>query len=264
MIFPSFNFFVEKGLSTLVQKTLVKHVQLTSTTCLFVTCTFDLQMSKGVHDIFVIVVNFLDDDQQPKHVTIGLFETIYTSGVAMALKSQQFLDNFFLAQKVVAYVKDEGSNLQTCTTILNLMVSYNMLGMFESFDGSYFGHVLSKVGQYVIMDEKIFHGLSCTSINTTQFDIQNGITWPKKFGKGREGRERWSEAWDKASMDFRLRLRRLNTLVKTKYHLHLVSYFILFHFPFTVVSVSYSFGCSLIFFVDIVNFLVKYFCLRMF
>jgi hypothetical protein len=63
MIFPSFNFFVEKGLSTLVQKTLVEHVQLTLTTCLFVTCTFDLYMSKGVHDIFVIVVNFLDDDQ---------------------------------------------------------------------------------------------------------------------------------------------------------------------------------------------------------
>lgn len=64
----------------------------------------------------------------------------------MAFKLQQFLDNFFLVQKVVAYVKDEGSNLQTCTTILNLMVSYNMLGMFESFDGFHFGHVLSKVG----------------------------------------------------------------------------------------------------------------------
>jgi hypothetical protein len=42
MIFPSLNFFVEKRLSTLVQKTLVEHVQLTLTTCLFVTCTFDL------------------------------------------------------------------------------------------------------------------------------------------------------------------------------------------------------------------------------
>jgi hypothetical protein len=38
-----------------------------------------------------------------------------------------------------------------------------------------------------MMDEKIFHGLSCTSIKTIQFDIQNGITWPKKCGKGREG-----------------------------------------------------------------------------
>jgi hypothetical protein len=64
----------------------------------------------------------------------------------MAFKLQQFLDNFFLTQKFVAYVKDEGSNLQTCTTILNLMVSYNMMGMFESFDGSSFGHVLLKVG----------------------------------------------------------------------------------------------------------------------
>jgi hypothetical protein len=120
------------------------------------------------------------------------------------------------------------------------------------------------------MDEKIFHGLSCTSIKTTQFDIQKCITWPKKFGKGRGGegreggREGWSEAWDKAFMDFRLRLRRLNTLVKLNniYILFLILNF--FHFPFMVVSFSYAFGCSLIFFVDIVNFLVEYFCLRMF
>ncbi len=67
------------------------------------------------------------------------------------------------------------------------------------------------------MDEKIFHGLNCTSIKTTQFDIKKCITWPKKFGKVRGGgREGWNETWDKASMDLKLRLRKLNTLVKTK------------------------------------------------
>jgi hypothetical protein len=35
------------------------------------------------------------------------------------------------------------------------MVSCNILGMFEPFYGSWFGHALSKVYQYVIIDEKV-------------------------------------------------------------------------------------------------------------
>jgi hypothetical protein len=30
-------------------------------------------MSKGGHDIFALVINFLGIDWQPKHVTLGLF-----------------------------------------------------------------------------------------------------------------------------------------------------------------------------------------------
>ncbi len=37
---------------------------------------FDLWMSKGAHNIFALVINFLGFDWQPKHVTIGLFEAI--------------------------------------------------------------------------------------------------------------------------------------------------------------------------------------------
>jgi hypothetical protein len=32
-------------------------------------------MSKGAYDVFALVINFLNNDWQPKHVTIGLFET---------------------------------------------------------------------------------------------------------------------------------------------------------------------------------------------
>jgi len=31
-------------------------------------------MSKGEHDIFALVINFLKVDYQPKHITIDLFE----------------------------------------------------------------------------------------------------------------------------------------------------------------------------------------------
>jgi hypothetical protein len=40
-------------------------------------------MSKRVHDVFVVVVNFLFAIWKPKHITIGLFEASATSGVAM-------------------------------------------------------------------------------------------------------------------------------------------------------------------------------------
>jgi len=58
-------------------------------------------MSKRVHDIFVIVINFLLNDWGAKHVTIGLFELTYTSGASMALKLQQFLDMFSLIEKLL-------------------------------------------------------------------------------------------------------------------------------------------------------------------
>lgn len=46
-----------------------------------------IYMSKGVHDIFVIVINFLSNNWVAKHVTIDLFELTYTSGATIDLKS---------------------------------------------------------------------------------------------------------------------------------------------------------------------------------
>jgi hypothetical protein len=41
---------------------------------------FDLWMSKGAHDVFVLMINFLGSDWKPKHVTLGLFEVTKTIG----------------------------------------------------------------------------------------------------------------------------------------------------------------------------------------
>jgi len=38
------------------------------------TASFDLWMSKGAYDILALVINFLDENWQPKKGTIGLFE----------------------------------------------------------------------------------------------------------------------------------------------------------------------------------------------
>jgi hypothetical protein len=36
-------------------------------------------MFKGAYDVFALVINFLNSDWEPKHVTISLFEAIETS-----------------------------------------------------------------------------------------------------------------------------------------------------------------------------------------
>jgi hypothetical protein len=42
---------------------------------MYVSYCFDFWMSKGAHDIFALVINFLNENWQPKKVTIGFFET---------------------------------------------------------------------------------------------------------------------------------------------------------------------------------------------
>ncbi len=39
-----------------------------------ISISLDLWMSKGAHNTFALVINFLGFDRQPKHVIIGLFE----------------------------------------------------------------------------------------------------------------------------------------------------------------------------------------------
>ncbi len=78
--------------------------------CILATCTFDLWMLKGAHDVFV-VVNFLPSKWEPKHIAIELIEVFDTNGATMAPRLQQLLDTFSFTQKIFAYVKDEGFNL---------------------------------------------------------------------------------------------------------------------------------------------------------
>jgi ubiquinone biosynthesis protein Coq4 len=73
-------------------------MQPTLAKCLTTTYNFDLWMSKGAHDVFVVVVNFLSTIRKPKHITIGLFEVSNTSGAAMVMTLKQILDKFGLCQ----------------------------------------------------------------------------------------------------------------------------------------------------------------------
>jgi hypothetical protein len=73
MVFPNKNVFVDDVLFSLVEKTMFTYVHLALTYYISTTYTFDLWLSKGVHDVFTIVVNFLSNKWEAKHVIIKLF-----------------------------------------------------------------------------------------------------------------------------------------------------------------------------------------------
>jgi hypothetical protein len=101
-------------------------------------------MSIGAHDVFALVVNFINANWQLNQIIIGLFGAIEITSQAMAMKLQALLDNYNLWKKILVYVKDEGSNVGAMTTILKSVVSCDNLRLEEPFQGTYFGHTMSK------------------------------------------------------------------------------------------------------------------------
>ncbi len=89
---------------------------------------FDLWMFKGSHDIFALVINLLGFDWQPKLVTIGLFETTKIMGQTLVNNLTKLLDQYGLRNKSIAYVNDEGSNLNTMTIALKFVMKCEVFG----------------------------------------------------------------------------------------------------------------------------------------
>ncbi len=77
-------------------------------------------------------------------MTIGFFETTKTINRALTKNLKKLLDSYRLSKKIIAYVKDEGTNLNSITTDLKSIVNYEVLGLEESFNGTCFGHSFPK------------------------------------------------------------------------------------------------------------------------
>jgi hypothetical protein len=80
-----------------------------------------------------LVINFWGFFWKPKQITLGLFEIIKTTGQALAKFFIDLLDAYGLRTKIITYVKDEGSNLNTLTNVLKSIVKCETLGLEESF-----------------------------------------------------------------------------------------------------------------------------------
>jgi hypothetical protein len=76
------------------------------------------------------------------------------TSATMANLIKVWLNPFSLFNKVIAYVMDKGSNLNTLTSTLTSVITYHFLQLSSQFVGSYFGHVMSKACQYVYNDSK--------------------------------------------------------------------------------------------------------------
>jgi hypothetical protein len=53
---------------------MVTYLENALVNCLSITCTFDLWMSKEVHDVFLIIIIILSCDSKIKHLIMGLIE----------------------------------------------------------------------------------------------------------------------------------------------------------------------------------------------
>jgi len=62
----------------------------------------------------------------------------------LATNLTKLLDQYGLRKKLIAYVKDERSNLITMITTLKSIVKCEVLSLDESFEGIFFGHISSK------------------------------------------------------------------------------------------------------------------------
>jgi hypothetical protein len=63
---------------------------------------------------------------------------------ALARSLTKLLDKYNLRKKIIAYVKDEGSNLNAMSIALKVVVNCESFGLKENFQGTCSGHVFSK------------------------------------------------------------------------------------------------------------------------
>ncbi len=119
VVFPSKHQLVNELLLAFVTKTVENFVNPILINCITYTAAFDLWMSWSSNDIFALVISFINSLWQPCHVTI--IESIM--GITMAKQMKDLFGSFGLLNKVIAFVKDKGTNLKIMTTTLKSIVS---------------------------------------------------------------------------------------------------------------------------------------------
>jgi hypothetical protein len=135
---------------------------------------------KGVVDTFALVINFKNESWNPINVNVGLFEVDETNGKNMVVPYESLLSNFGLMHHVITFMKDESNILSTMAIALRSIIICQPLKLNQVYEGTCFGHVMSKVCQY---DNKVSKGLMQVNVKDAQTILQKTITWTKKFGK---------------------------------------------------------------------------------
>jgi len=109
-------------------------------------------------------------------VIIGIFEIHSIANATMANQVKKLLYSFHLLDKIIAYVKNEGSNLGTLIFGFIYVVYCSAIQLACPFIGSCFRHAMSMAAQYVINDVKIYVGFSEANLKIIQSSLQKTIT----------------------------------------------------------------------------------------
>ncbi len=77
-------------------------------------------------------------DWEFKRIIIGLFETTEPIGQPLVKNIINLFHYYNLRNKIIAYVKNNQFNLSAMTTTLKFIVSCEVMGLEENFQGNYF------------------------------------------------------------------------------------------------------------------------------
>jgi hypothetical protein len=108
-------------------------------------------MSKGVCDVFALVIIFLGSNWKPKHVylnLLGLYDKHWGK------KLTNILDDYNLKNKIRI-----GSNLNTTTSCIKSILKCEVIGLEENLQGTCFGHDSSKLATKPLVMKKFVRAL---------------------------------------------------------------------------------------------------------
>jgi hypothetical protein len=78
-------------------------------------------------------------------------------------------------------VKDENNNLGSMVITLQSIIDYEPLKMLWVYEGTYFGHVMPKVGQHTTNDDKVFVGQTLVSVKMLRLDCKRLLHGQRNF-----------------------------------------------------------------------------------
>lgn len=125
--FPSRKAFVQEHIPTMLKRTMNIYLHPTIASCVTMSITFNLWMSRCRYTTLGTIINFIEDTWTLRHVVVGLFGVANTSSVALTKIVKSFLNVFLLTDKIMAYVKDKDANLNTLADVHQSIVSCKSL-----------------------------------------------------------------------------------------------------------------------------------------
>jgi hypothetical protein len=93
------------------------------------------------------------------------------------------LAQYQVIKKKVAYVKGEGSNLNTLASTLLQVVNYELLQLTFPYASACFGHAMIKTCQYDISNDKICLGMTQMLLRNARSTLQKIVNLDEENGQ---------------------------------------------------------------------------------